>query len=166
MNRNITTIIMVFACLFCSKAFAIKQVIHVSPNATTFRVEPQEEDGMVRFTIVRDPADAQEPLNESLILVRSAQLRVSDGKRMLLTAPIAPRVNDDGKLVYVFRVSEEHAPHAVFTISEIENNRNGFSYIGGGAIYEYSIKSGGGIHEALRKLLGKNKDRPKGESDR
>ena len=163
MNRTITTIVIAFVSLCCSEAFAIKQLIHVAPNATTFRVEPRNEDGMVQFTIVRDPADAREPQNESLILVRSARLEVSDGTRLLLTAPIAPYVNNEGRLVYVFRVSEEHAPHSVFTISEIEDSRDQSGYIGGGTIYQYSQS---GVHEALRRLLGEAADRPEVDTDR
>ena len=122
MNRTVTMIIMFSTTLVCSNAFAIKQLVYLSPNATTFRVESQK-GGMMRFTIVRNPADARKPLNKSLILVRSANLSVSDTRRTLLTAPIAPRVNKDGKLIYEFSVSKEHAPHSVFTLSEIDGTR-------------------------------------------
>ena len=152
MNRTITTIIMVSASLVCSNAFAIKQLVHLSPNATTFRVEPQE-DGMMRFTIVRNPADARKPQNKSLILVRSANLRVSDRSRTLLTAPIAPRVNEDGKLVYEFCISGEHAPHSVFTLSEIEDTRERSGYMGGGTIYKYTMNGDRRIQDALKRVL-------------
>ena len=53
MNRTSTTIIVVFAFVFSSNAFALKQLVHVSPNATTFRIESQG-NGMVRFTLIRE----------------------------------------------------------------------------------------------------------------
>lgn len=155
MNRTITTIVIVFAPLFCSKAFAIEQLVHVTPNATTFRVELQQEDHMVRFTIVHDPKDVTNPSNEPLRPTRTAQLKISDGSRLLLTAPIAPRVNKDGMLVYEFRVSEDNARHSSLIVSE---NPSGF--LGDGTIYNYS-KSG--TPEVLRELFetqGKATDTP------
>ncbi|MEZ6058498.1 MAG: hypothetical protein R3C01_17490 [Planctomycetaceae bacterium] len=145
MNRTITTSVIVFVTLLCSNAFAIEQLVHVSPNATTFHVELQQEDRMVRFTIVHDPKDVAHPSNEPLRPTRTAQLRISDENRLILTAPIAPRVNKDGMLVYEFRVLEEHARHASLTVSE---NLSGF--VGDGTIYNYS-KSG--TPEILRELI-------------
>lgn len=153
MNRSMTTILIVLASLVCSNAIAVKQRVYVSPNETTFRVEQQQEDRMVGFTIIRDPADARTPRNE-LILVRIARLVISDGKRTLMTAPIAPHVRNDGKLVYVFRISEEHAPHSVFTISEIEDTRNRSGYMGDGTIFEYTMNGNSAIRKAMRRFLG------------
>jgi hypothetical protein len=154
MSRTVTMIIMVSATLVCSNAFAIKQLVYLSPNSTTFRVEPQK-GGMMRFTIVRNPADAHKPQNKSLILVRSANLSVSDASRTLLTAPIAPRVNKDGKLIYEFSISKEHAPHSVFTLSEIDGTRARSGYMGGGTIYKYTMNGNPLIQDALRRVLGK-----------
>lgn len=151
MNRTVTAIIMISASLICSNAFAIKQLVYLTPNTTTFRVEPQE-DGMMRFTIVRNPADARKPQNKSLTLIRSANLSVSDARRTLLTAPIAPRVNKDGKLVYVFYISEKHAPHSEFTLSEIEGTRERSGYMGGGTIYKYTMNGNPRIQDALRRV--------------
>jgi len=165
MNRTIIPTVLICASLYCSESFALKQLIQVSPNATTFHLEPQK-NGMVRFTIIRDPTDAREPLDRELILVRSAQLTLSDGKRTMLTVPIAPSVNDDGNLVYVFLVAEEHAPHAVFTISEIEDYRDRHrpGYMGGGTIYKYAMHLDSDLHKVLPELLDKNNDRSEVES--
>jgi len=157
MRRAITTIVLIFASLCCSELFAVKQLVQVTPNGTTFSVDPAV-DGMVLFTIIRDPADAREPQNKSLILVRSARLEVSDGKRTLLSAPIAPHSNNQGKLIYRFRVLEEHAPHTVFTLSEIEDGRDRSGYMGGGTIFKYTIQGDTLVQEALGKILEQSDD--------
>ena len=152
MNRTLMTLVLVMVSLVGSEALAIKQLVYMAPNDTTFKVEPTG-DQTTRFTIVRDPADARQPQNESLKLVRSARLIVSDGDRTILSAPIAPATDNQGKLIYKFEVAQEHVPHVRFVLSEIEDSRHGTGYIGGGTIIEYSTRAPKVIEEALQSVL-------------
>ncbi len=137
MTRTTILFAAISVFVFTSDAVAVKQIVHVSPNESTFKVEAIGEN-MVRFVITRDPALTNQPKHESLFIVRSARLRVTDGHETIVSAPIAPRSNNQGLLVYSFLVHEKHVSQTRFTLSEIEDTKNGTGYMGGGTIYEFT----------------------------
>ncbi len=148
MTRPIILFAAISLTVLSSDAAAVKQVVHVSPNESTFKVEPAGEH-MVRFVITRDPALTNQPNHNSLVIVRSARLRVTDGDATIVSAPVAPQTNNRGLLVYSFVVHEKYVPNTRFTLSELEDTANRTGYMGGGTIYEFST----GSHPLLQDSL-------------
>lgn len=125
--------------LTASESLAAKFTVHVKPNGKTFTVEPVDE-GMVRFTSTRDPAQTKKPSDPELAVVRTAHLTVSDGERDLVAVPVAPRTMRNGHLKYSFEVLKAYVPHTSFRISETEEYKDRTGCIGGGTILSYKIK--------------------------
>lgn len=139
MKQLLLAAVAISLALAGTESFAAKLLVYVQPNGSAFTVEPLDE-GIVRFTVVRDPAKTREPSDPELRIVRSAHLTVSDGKRDLVTAPIAPRTMKNGHLKYSFKVLKEYAPSTTFRMSEIEEYKGRTGYIGGGTIFIYQME--------------------------
>ena len=97
------------------------------------------DGGKTQFTITRDPSRANHPTNPDLMLSRGASLAVYGDQGRIVRCPVAARENRSGRLVYQFELDDELAKSSRFTLSEIEDYKDGTGYIGGGTIYEFAL---------------------------
>jgi hypothetical protein len=72
-------------------------------------------------------------------LTRGASLAVYSDQGRIVRCPVAARESRSGQLVYQFDLDDELAKSSRFTLSEIEDYKDGTGYIGGGTIYEFAL---------------------------
>jgi len=98
-------------------------------------VKPRE-NGMLRFTIVRDLAKAQWH-------GRDATLQVRDSGKLVVTCPVSvPRERGGKSITFWFDLSQDRADESHLTVTEIETaegKEDGEKLLGGGTYYEFKL---------------------------
>ena len=101
----------------------------------TITVKPRE-NGLFRFTIVRDITKAQWH-------GRDATLQVRQSGRLIATCPLNPdKRAGNQKVTYWFDIAQDRAAESHLTITEIqtaEGKEDGEKLLGGGTYYEFSL---------------------------
>lgn len=135
-------LVVVLVPFLAPPALAVKRLVKMYPplNGESFWFEMEaEKKNRTRFTIRRDPARADKPANPKLHLVRGASLQVYGDDGLLVSCPVQPREDRQGRLVYSFVIDNDHANSSTFTLGEIEDYVQGGGYIGGGTYYEFRL---------------------------
>jgi hypothetical protein len=98
-------------------------------------VKPRD-DGLFRFTIVRDITKAQWH-------GRDATLKLRQSGRLIATCPLnADKKTGDHKVTYWFDIAQDRAAESHLTITEIQTaqgKEDGEKVLGGGTYYEFNL---------------------------
>ncbi len=146
MTTRVTSFIVIMI-LIAPHAIAAKLRQRMTPGKN-FQVTPLK-DKRLQYTITRDLSETMKPRDDEIVIRRTGHLRITKNGIDIVSATIAPTKNKAGKIVYRFIVSKDFADSTVFTLSEIEHDRSGIGYLGGGRIYDYALPTVPGFSETL-----------------
>ncbi len=139
-------------CGLCiaGSAYAVKASIEVKPEFAAesgFDVTAKSgEDGVVTFTVLRDPGKVKENAPESGIVTdQFATLSVFGDMGFVVECVLTPtHANRDGedRLMYSFKIDRAYVQHSSLTIAEVDDfsDVEGREHlIGGGTFFEFRL---------------------------
>ncbi len=120
--------------LACIPARAVKLEVRMSPQTLAgsgFKLSAREEDGTIRFQLMRDLSKAEWP-------GRSAYLLVGGEGGTIARCEVAGE-KQGNNLVYRFNIAPENARHSHLTYTEIQTGPGEEKLIGGGTYFEFNL---------------------------